>query len=303
MFFKIEKPETIKFYNLIKEQKPFIVFDLETSGKKSTVDWIVQFSANRYEVINGIYQKVATLNEYIKIPVWMDQEVVNIHGITNEFLENKPTENEIFPVIEKFMDTNAVIAGYNIVKFDIKFMDEMYKRQGKVFEPQNVVDIYKIAKENIYPNDIKNEEFKYSLKLSNVVEYLNISEDINFHSADEDIYATWLCGIKLLKHHKKYFMINHANKYSCEIKRMSLYKKSSTVNRIYTEIIFNGRVGKIYWDIPKNAWVDVNDNNILEQINVFELHQKVKEIMEKRNCDFKTFEGVWENKERIKLYA
>ncbi len=102
MFWKADNTSIIRFYQLLQQHKPFIIYDLETTGKKKDTDRIVQLSANRYEVRAGAYQLVDSINIYMKPPFPMEQSVVDIHGITNEFLKDKPREDEVFPVIYKF---------------------------------------------------------------------------------------------------------------------------------------------------------------------------------------------------------
>lgn len=308
MYWKADQQETEKFLSLIKKHIPFVVYDLETTGKKSNVDYIVQFSANRYEVINGIYEQVDSIDLFIKPPVIMSQEVIDIHGITNEFLENKPTEDEVFPQIREFL-RDAVISGYNIVKFDNKFMSELYKRMGETFEPDNVVDIYSIAKENIYPKDVKtfllendkenqyerNDPKLYSLSLSNVIKYLHIDEEIRFHTASEDVKATWLCAINLAKQNTRFFSYPWDKRKKADIIRMDPFKKSSTINYTYVTLCSNdGQYFKLYYDNRTKGWVSEDESTIM-QLDMPSIHAKALEIakqqgfdnLEKMNCQYK----------------
>lgn len=279
MFWKVDNTQAIKFYHLILQHKPFIVYDLETTGKKKDIDRIVQFSANRYEVINGIYQMVKSIDLYIKPPFLMEQAVVDIHGITNEFLADKPREEDVFPVIyEFFNDPDCIITGYNILKFDNVFMKHMYERNGALFDldDERFVDIYGIAKSVIHPKEVED----HSLKLSNVASYLGITEDFNFHSAAEDIQATWLVGVELAKLYKKMFKDPWNNRENPRILNLNKYKKSSSVDRVYVMVQFDsGEKEKLFYDVRLKGWVDEGDT-VIYRTNMPYLHYEATKIAE-----------------------
>ncbi len=289
MFWKKDIEETLLFLAYMRAGYPFIVFDLETSGLKVATDRIVQFSANKYEKIEGKYQMTDSIDLYIKPPFLMEQSVIDVHGITNEFLENKPSEAEAFQDILKFMNVPAVFTGYNIKKFDMKFIAELFKRQGYNFEPNAVVDIYTIAKELIYPKETEN-----SLKLINVCNYFGIADGVTFHSAAEDILATWNCGLALAEKYQQEHRKKEEEKEKAIIKSMSQYKKSSSVNRIYVDILCSTGYGKVYYDIPKKGWVDCGDNGVIPYINMHDLNERAENIAKSRNFkSLEKFEGSY----------
>lgn len=308
MFWRKEHEETEKFFKYVLQHKPFIVYDLETTGKNSTVDRIVQFSANRYEVIAGKYTLTDSINLYIRPPFLMSQDVINVHGITNEFLADKEDESEVFPKIRQFIEQRgSIICGYNIVKFDNKFLEKLYERNCTPFPILETVDIYLSVKEVVYPNDVKEElEKKFgsdseisgkdlrSLKLSNLVAYFHIDEEFDFHSAEEDIAATWRCGTELLKKFKTDFGIRKGiripweEKEQVRILEITLFKKSSTVNRLYVTVQRqDGSKVKIYYDIRLKGWVDT-DGSIIRSIDMETLNHDAEVIS--RNMGFQTLE-------------
>lgn len=313
MYWKMNQDETKKFLELVKQGKPFVVYDLETTGKKSTADYVVQFSACRYEMVGKYYENVDSINLFIKPPVYMSQEVVDIHGITNEMLEDKPTEAEVFSQIESFMK-DAVIMGYNIIKFDNKFMEEMYKRQGKEFVPEETADVYLMAKENVYPKDVKTfllEKDKnvgklnphdpklYSLSLSAMITYMEVEDSFQFHSADEDIRATWACAVKLAKKYNKLFSFPWEKRRQAKIIRMDSFKKSSLIN--YTYVVLQDETGsyyKMYYDNRTKGWVDT-EGSVIPMLNMPDVHEQAEKIAFKRG--YKTlekFEGNYKESEK-----
>lgn len=83
---------------------PFIILDTETTGLHPDKDYIVELAAVKHQVIDCKLQKIAQIDFYLCPPFKMDEKVIAIHGITNEFLQDKPTEKELFPDILKFLE-------------------------------------------------------------------------------------------------------------------------------------------------------------------------------------------------------
>lgn len=98
-----------------------VVFDIETTGLDRTKDQIIQFSAIKIDTeTNKIVEEI---NEYIQ-PVGGYQ--INYgayfkHGITPEFLKDKPHFEEVAPKIIKFFDNDGILT-YNGNGFDIPFL-------------------------------------------------------------------------------------------------------------------------------------------------------------------------------------
>ena len=68
-----------------------IVFDTETSGVKPSKDYIVQLSARKFKNEGGELILKDKRNIYIRPPFFLDKKNIDIHGITNEFLQDKQT--------------------------------------------------------------------------------------------------------------------------------------------------------------------------------------------------------------------
>lgn len=175
------RKNTLLLFSLGKDY-PFIVFDVETTGKKCEVDYIVQISAIKYIAIDSVPQEIDRLDVYIKPPFLMEQDVMNVHHITNEFLEDKPSEEEVFEYIKNFFGINPIVLGYN-VEFDVGFMKKMYERMGEEFTPQIYLDILDMARDII-----KDKMENY--KLETVVKHYGLDDEITFHSAIDDVIAT-----------------------------------------------------------------------------------------------------------------
>lgn len=211
-----------------------IVFDTETTGlpKSKNVNeidkWphIVQFS---YVIYNTDTQKIEkVVDEIIKLPenIIMEQEVINIHGITNEISQSKGVS--INKVIVDFMiDLQNVdlLVGHNLT-FDINMLIVEILRITKEKEKYNnnldsesnnkvdywcngLINIINQKKklctmqESIDLCNIKmiskkyNKEFVKFPKLSELHKYLFNYVPENLHNSLIDVYICLKCFCKL----------------------------------------------------------------------------------------------------------
>ncbi|MGV2873344.1 DNA polymerase III subunit epsilon [Colwellia sp. E150_009] len=112
----------------LKQEERLIILDTETTGINPREGHrIVEIGC--VEMINRQLTG-RTYHAYIKPldprgqVLQMDQEVINVHGLTNEFLDDKPTFSQI---VDEFID---FIRGGELVihnaKFDVGFMDHEF---------------------------------------------------------------------------------------------------------------------------------------------------------------------------------
>lgn len=105
------------------------VFDLETTGLQVTKDRIVQIAALKIHP-DGTEEKLnLVVNPEMEIP----QEVIDIHGITNEMAIKAPTFRALAEQIKSFFG-DSDLAGYNSNKFDIPVLAEEFLRVGIEFD-------------------------------------------------------------------------------------------------------------------------------------------------------------------------
>ena len=110
-------------------KNPLCVFDIETTGLQVTKDRIVQIAALKIHP-NG---KQEELNLIVNPEMEIPQEVIDIHGITNELALNAPTFRELAEEIKSFFG-DSDLAGYNSNKFDIPVLAEEFLRVGIEFD-------------------------------------------------------------------------------------------------------------------------------------------------------------------------
>lgn len=189
------------FADFLHFDEDIIVYDCETTGltpvKKGSEPecHIIQLSAMRlsHEYTNG-FRPLAEREWYIKPVETIPDKIVELTGITDEFLADKPSEDEIFEEIRDFFDGMAVV-GYNNRGFDDLFMDEMYKRHGERFQPYLSLDMYPVSQNMVSPKDVKN------YKLATIAGHFGLN-DVMFHNASGDVTAT----MELMKNYERILM-------------------------------------------------------------------------------------------------
>lgn len=106
-------------------KNPIIFFDLETTGINIAYDRIVEISYLKVDLNGNETSKTLRLNPGIPIP----ENVIAIHGISNEDVKDAPTFNEVAKSVAKDFE-GCDLAGYNSVKFDIPLLAEEFLRSG-----------------------------------------------------------------------------------------------------------------------------------------------------------------------------
>ncbi|MDU7143500.1 MAG: exonuclease domain-containing protein, partial [Anaerococcus vaginalis] len=112
----------------LKNQR-FIVFDLETTGLSKYIDKITEIGAVKIE--NG--EIVEVFNELVNPEKMIPQKVVELTGITNEMVMDKPKIDEVLPRFLEF-SKDSYFVGQN-TDFDIGFITEACDNLSYKFEP------------------------------------------------------------------------------------------------------------------------------------------------------------------------
>jgi DNA polymerase-3 subunit epsilon len=121
--------------------KPIAFFDLETTGLNISKDRIVEIAILRIEPDQSESSYVKRINPEIPISA----ESIEIHGITNEDVNDEPTFKEVAHEIKDFIG-DADLAGYNSNKFDIPFLMEQFLSHDIDFdmEERRYIDVQTI---------------------------------------------------------------------------------------------------------------------------------------------------------------
>lgn len=125
-----------------------ICFDTETTGfNPLNGDRLVEIGA--VELINHI-PTGKVFHKYINPERDVPEEVVKVHGLTNEFLADKPIFAEIAQEWIDFIGEDGIFVAHN-AQFDMNFINyELSKLGYKTYDWERVVDTLEIAK-NQFP--------------------------------------------------------------------------------------------------------------------------------------------------------
>ena len=116
--------------------KPICFFDLETTGINISKDRIVEISMLKVFPNGKEESKTWLVNPERKIP----QEVIDIHGITDEKVADKPTFKELAKEIYN-MIKDSDLGGFNSNRFDIPLLAEEMLRADIDFDMKNCLSV------------------------------------------------------------------------------------------------------------------------------------------------------------------
>lgn len=161
-----------------------VIFDIETTGLDRTKDQIIQFSAIKIDTDTN--KILDSLNEYIQ-PIGnytIGYGAYFKHGITPEFLKDKPYFKDVAQKIVDFFEDNGILT-YNGNGFDIPFLLEELKKYGFKLNLMNR-PIYDVFLEEKRRNGI-NLENTYKRYKGKTMEEVGLTA----HDAMSDIKATY----------------------------------------------------------------------------------------------------------------
>lgn len=118
-----------------------IVLDCETTGLDHKVNRVIEIGCVE------LFDYIPTGNEfhvYINPNQIMDQEVIDIHGITNESLIDKPLFSDIYKEFLDFISNSPLIA--HNAKFDMDFINEEMNRINQKSLTNEIIDTLEIAR-------------------------------------------------------------------------------------------------------------------------------------------------------------
>jgi DNA polymerase-3 subunit epsilon len=156
--------------------RPICFFDLETTGVNITKDRIVEISILKIAPNGNEESKTWLVNPEMTIP----QEVIAIHGITNEDVKDKPTFKEVAKEIYQ-MIKDSDLGGFNSNRFDIPLLAEEMLRAEVDFDMKNRVAV-----------DVQTIFHKMEQRtLSAAYKFYCNQELVGAHGAEADTKATF----------------------------------------------------------------------------------------------------------------
>lgn len=156
-------------------KRPIIFFDLEATGVDHAKDRIVELAMVKIHPDGKRDTLTRRVNPGMPIP----QEVVAIHGISDEDVKDAPLFKQIAHQVYDWMK-NCDLAGYNSNKFDIPLLAEELLRAGIEidFTERSLIDVQQIF-------------FKMEARTLSAAYRFYCNKDLeNAHSAEADVNAT-----------------------------------------------------------------------------------------------------------------
>jgi DNA polymerase III subunit epsilon len=168
--------------------RPLVIFDVESTGTDVAKDRIVSI---HLKVFSGLGGDLMDTYETLINPEWtMTDEVIAIHGITNEMVATAPKFREVADTIYALV-SDQDLAGFNHTNFDIPILWEEFYRCGIKWDLSGVsiIDAGNIFK--------KKEE----RSLAAAVQFYCNRKHESAHSAGGDVDATVaVLGAQLMRY-------------------------------------------------------------------------------------------------------
>ncbi len=158
----------------LKLERPLAFIDVETTGLSPYSDRIVELSILKIQPDGTEEYKSHRINPGMPIPA----DATAIHGITDDDIVREPKFRQYAASIRDFLN-DCDIAGFNVIKFDLPFLEAEFKRAGVEFSRQGrcLVDS-QILYHRFEPRDLQAAYLKYCGKQLETV-----------HTAEGDVGA------------------------------------------------------------------------------------------------------------------
>lgn len=156
-----EKATQSPFVEICKPLLRPIYYDTETTGIRPEKDRIVEIAA--YDPIhNKTFQQL--VNPGIPIP----NDVIAIHGITNEMVADAPTFAEAGKAFIEFCNGPSVLIAHNNDSFDKHFLHHEGKRHELQMPPWPMIDTLKWARK--YRPDLPRHSLQFLRQIYGIAE-------------------------------------------------------------------------------------------------------------------------------------
>ncbi len=267
-------------------ERPIIFFDLETTGLDLVRDKIIEIFMLKVKPDGTTETYEQLFNPQIAIP----EEVINITGITNEMVKDKPTFREKAQEIANFID-NSDFAGFNSNKFDIPLLAEELLNAGIDidFSSRNSVDVM-VLFHRLEPRNLAaayrfycNREMEnahtakadaiatYEILLAMIDKYLENENHADNHENDIIFNKNIKSLSEISKYHKTADLAGHIliNEDGKEIFNFGKYKGKAveeifTIEPQYYDWIMKSQFPQYTKKIVDKIWQRVKANNNIE---------------------------------------
>jgi DNA polymerase III epsilon subunit family exonuclease len=189
----------------------FCALDLETTGVNPFTGKIVEIGIARFRLDRVIEQYESFVNPGCEIP----EQVIKIHGITDEMVQDAPLIEELLDDITKFIHKSPLVI--QNPRFDISFLEMAYKRAGRHVPQLIAYDTVTLARKTY-----KNLE---NYKLHTLCAHLGI--EIQHHRALSDTLACMnvFRNVIKLNDKRKTWTFHDLNQFQGKIEKSGIIKE------------------------------------------------------------------------------
>ncbi|QEK39308.1 DNA polymerase III subunit epsilon [Candidatus Nesciobacter abundans] len=124
-----------------KSKQDIIILDTETTGLDPQKDKIIEIGCVKISD-----RKISTdsFQVFINPGIEISEESQNIHGITNEFIKDKPKFESVYSEFSNFIKDSILVA--HNASFDMSFLNAEIKRLKHPILKNEVIDTLKVAR-------------------------------------------------------------------------------------------------------------------------------------------------------------
>jgi DNA polymerase III subunit epsilon len=159
----------------------FIAMDTETTGRYPLESEICEIAAVKFK--DG--KKIDAFSSLVKPTQIMSEEVIKIHGITNEMVQDAPPMAEVIKKFHSYIANDILVAHH--APFDLGFIAIEFEKAGLPLPAS-----YTVCSSRLSRNVIKDS---VNHKLQTLIPHLGLTQGAA-HRAEDDAYA---CGELMYK--------------------------------------------------------------------------------------------------------
>ncbi|NOY89229.1 MAG: WYL domain-containing protein [FCB group bacterium] len=169
------------------QQQTFVAFDTETTGMWAPINQLVEIAAVKFKLVDSQKEEFQSLvNPEREIP----QDVIEIHGITNEMVKNAPTLKSILTQFRDFCGNDSILIAHN-APFDISFIGNSLNRLGLKGGKNLILDTVDIYR-RFFP-DLR------SYSLQNLIKHFHIAQEQQHRALSDALMVVLLFQKALTK--------------------------------------------------------------------------------------------------------
>lgn len=166
----------------------FVLFDIETTGISAKNDRITEIAAIKVKggkIIDEFSMLVNPGKDERGKQIFISTYISNLTGITNEMVKDKKNESEAIKEFIEWLGDYHLLAGQNVIHFDIPFIKAAAKRAGINLECEHAIDTLLIARRM----KLKERGLVKNLQQPTLAAYYGFS--YNAHRALDDVKACY----------------------------------------------------------------------------------------------------------------